>query len=209
MSRSLPSSVVEIGRRAVAAGALADLDRAERRRFAGPVGREPHRGPRIPPMRAAEAIGEPVPDLVQPGAGAELGGDERQAGQGGDRQEARAERSTSLRFVGLRRAVEPGEQESGMLAETRPRPPTTAGRRRPGRPAADRPRRGPGSGPPAPARAAPPARRNGSASARFDGFPGQSSTRSATAVPGRSRSASSVQRRAVNGDPNSVQCAAC
>ena len=89
-SRSRSASRAEVERRTVAAGALGDRDGRQRRRRPLPVGRDAHRRGRIAPGGGAEAVGEAVPDQVQPGAGADLGGDERQPGAAPRRSGSRA-----------------------------------------------------------------------------------------------------------------------
>ena len=104
----------EIGRRAVDAGALDHARARQRRRRPLPVRLDTHRRGGIAPGDVAEAVGEAVPGKVQAGTGAELGGHERPAGQRGHREHPGAERGAALRLVGLRRAVEAGEDPGGM-----------------------------------------------------------------------------------------------
>jgi hypothetical protein len=122
-----PRRVVRVGgidRLEIAAGALGDLGGGQRRRRTLPARFDDDVRGCVAPAGVAEAIRKAVPEQVQPCAGADLRANERQAGRGGDGEEARDEPGGALRLVGLGRAVKAGEQEGSVVGERcRHRPP--------------------------------------------------------------------------------------
>ena len=112
--------VGEVDRVLVAATGADDLDRRLWRRRAAPVRLDPHRRILRPCLDAAEVIMIARHHRVDPGTGAEFEQFEAGADSSGKPEQAGHEAGRAAGFVGLRRAVEPGQQLGIMIGHDLP-----------------------------------------------------------------------------------------
>jgi hypothetical protein len=90
------------GRRSQAARSITSIRASSGGSGPGPVAGNDHRRGGIAPAGVAQLVAEAIPVEVQAGAGARLEGAERQAGLGGDGEEAGQQDGRAAHLVGLR-----------------------------------------------------------------------------------------------------------